>query len=79
VAIRPTKVRLHPLASTADAVDRLQGEVRRASYLGETMEYVVATPLGDVLVSSPDTQVPLEAGAAVALELPVGAVVLLQD
>ena len=78
VAIRPAKVRLHPLASTADALDRLQGEVRRASYLGETMEYVVATPLGDVLVSSPDTQVPLEAGAAVALELPVGTVVLLQ-
>ena len=69
VAIRPAKVRLHPLASTAGTVDRLQGEVRRASYLGETMEYVVATPLGDVLVSSPDTQVPLEAGAAVALEL----------
>jgi hypothetical protein len=43
------------------------------------MEYVVTTPLGDVLVSSPETQVPLEIGAAVAVELPVGAVVLLQD
>jgi len=39
----------------------------------------VTTPLGDVLVSSPETQVPLEIGAAVAVELPVGAVVLLQD
>jgi iron(III) transport system ATP-binding protein len=83
VAIRPARVRLHAAGAGvgADAVpgDTLPGEVRRASYLGETMEYVVSTPLGDVLVSSPDTQVPLEPGAAVAVELPVGAVVLLQD
>jgi iron(III) transport system ATP-binding protein len=79
VAIRPARVRLHGPGAGAVPGDMLPGEVRRASYLGETMEYVVSTALGDVLVASADTQGVLEVGAAVAVELPQDAVVLLQD
>jgi hypothetical protein len=57
----------------------LPGTVQRASYLGETMEYVVATDLGDVLVASPDTHTTLDVGVSVGVELPTDAVVLLRD
>ena len=79
VAIRPGRVRLHAPGPGAAPADTLPGTVRRASYLGETMEYVVTTALGDVLVASPDTHVALEPGRDVAVELPPAAVVLLRD
>jgi iron(III) transport system ATP-binding protein len=79
VAIRPGRVRLHAPGTGAAPAGTLPGTVRRASYLGETMEYVVTTALGDVLVASPDTHVALEPGMDVAVELPQAAVVLLRD
>jgi iron(III) transport system ATP-binding protein len=79
VAIRPGRVRLHAPGTGAAPAGTLPGTVRRASYLGETMEYVVTTTLGDVLVASPDTHVALEPGMDVAVELPQAAVVLLRD
>jgi hypothetical protein len=72
-------VRLHAPGTGAAPAGTLPGTVRRASYLGETMEYVVTTALGDVLVASPDTHVALEPGMDVAVELPQAAVVLLRD
>ena len=75
VAIRPARVRLH----RGGAEGLLAGTLRRASYLGETMEYTVSTGLGEVLVSSADTLETLSAGEAVGLELPVTALVLLGD
>jgi iron(III) transport system ATP-binding protein len=79
VAIRPGRVRLHAAPADAAPADTLPATVKRASYLGETMEYIVTTGLGDVLVASPDTHAPLGVGTAVAVELPAAAVVLLRD
>jgi iron(III) transport system ATP-binding protein len=75
VAIRPSRVRLH----RGGASGLLAGTLRRASYLGETMEYTVTTGLCEVLVSSADTRELLPVGEAVGLELPVASLVLLGD
>jgi len=43
------------------------------------MEYIVLSPLGELFVTSSDTDNPIAAGSTVALGFGVGDVVLLQD
>ncbi len=75
VAVRPNRVALLPAGSP----DALQAVVHKATYVGEHMEYSVQTPLGELFVTSSDTQNPVATGSAVALGFGAGDVVLLSD
>ena len=75
VAVRPSRVALLP-AGTPDA---LEAVVLKATYVGEHMEYIVQTPLGDLFVTSSDTQNPFAAGHPVAAGFGAGDVLLLSD
>jgi iron(III) transport system ATP-binding protein len=75
VAVRPNRVSLQD----AGSADTLEATVQKATYVGEQMEYTVQTVLGDLFVTSSDTDHPIAAGSAVALGFGVGDVVLLRD
>ncbi|MBL8338821.1 MAG: ABC transporter ATP-binding protein [Rhodoferax sp.] len=75
VAIRPNRVQIRP-AGTPDA---LAATIQKATYVGEQMEYMVQSPLGDLFVTSPDTEHPVAAGSSVALSFLPEDVVLLSD
>ena len=75
VAVRPNRVSLQ----VAGSPNTLEATVQKATYVGEQMEYMVHTALGDLFVTSADTDNPIAAGAAVALGFGVGDVVLLRD
>ncbi len=75
VAVRPNRVSLQPAGSP----DTLEATVLKATYVGEQMEYIVQTALGDLFVTSTDTDNPIAAGSNVALGFGVGDVVLLRD
>jgi hypothetical protein len=47
--------------------------------VGEQMEYMVQSPLGELFITSPDTMHPVAAGASVSLSFVQGDVVLLSD
>ncbi len=75
VAVRPNRVALMPTGSpgTLDAM------IQKATYVGEQMEYTVQTALGDLFVTSHDTDHPKTAGDKVAIGFGQGDVVLLGD
>ena len=75
VAVRPNRVALLPAGSP----NALQAVIQKATYVGEQMEYMVQTPLGDLFVTSADTDAPLAAGTSVAVAFAEGDVVLLGD
>jgi iron(III) transport system ATP-binding protein len=75
LAVRPNTVRLLPPGSP----NTLEGVVAKAIYVGEQMEYLVRTPLGELFVTSSDTEHPFAADTAVAVALREGDVVLLSD
>ncbi len=75
VAVRPNRVALLPVGSA----DALEAIVLKATYVGEHMEYIVQTALGDLFVTSPDTQNPIAPGSPVAAGFGAGDVVLLSD
>ncbi len=75
VAVRPNRVNLLPAGSP----HALEATIRKATYVGEQMEYMVQTPLGDLFITSPDTDHPVVAGASVALAFAADDVVLLGD
>ena len=75
VAVRPNRVALLP----AGSANALQAVIQKATYVGEQMEYMVQTPLGDLFVTSADTDSPLAAGTSVAVAFGAGDVVLLGD
>ena len=75
VAVRPNRVALLPAGSP----NALQAVIQKATYVGEQMEYMVQTPLGDLFVTSADTDSPLAAGTSVAVAFGEGDVVLLGD
>ncbi len=75
VAVRPNRVALLP----AGSANALQAVIQKATYVGEQMEYMVQTPLGDLFVTSADTDAPLAAGTSVAVAFAEGDVVLLGD
>ena len=75
VAVRPNRVALLP----AGSLNALEAVVLKATYVGEHMEYIVQTALGDLFVTSSDTQNPFAPGSAVAVAFGAGDVVLLSD
>ncbi len=75
VAVRPNRVTLLPAGSP----DTLEASVQKATYVGEQMEYTVQTPLGELFVTSADTERPFAPGASVAVSFHDGDVVLLSD
>ena len=64
LAIRPEALRIGP----ADA-EGLPATVRKASYLGHTMEYTLDTPVGDLFVVSQAVDAPLAAGTRASVTL----------
>jgi iron(III) transport system ATP-binding protein len=64
IAVRPEAWCVAPASGRG-----LSASVIRRSYLGRTMEYVMATPSGEVLVHASQVRAPLEAGAPVSLFL----------
>ena len=75
VAVRPNRVNILPAGSPR----ALEATIQKATYVGEQMEYMVQTPLGELFVTSPDTVHPVAAGSSVALSFVEGDVVLLSD
>jgi iron(III) transport system ATP-binding protein len=75
VAVRPNRVNILPPGSP----HALEASIQKATYVGEQMEYMVHTPLGELFVTSPDTEHPVAAGASVSLAFVEGDVVLLSD
>ena len=75
LAVRPNTVRLVPPGSP----NTLEGVVAKAIYVGEQMEYLVQTGLGELFVTSADTEHPFAADTPVAVALREGDVVLLSD
>ena len=75
MAVRPNTVTLLP-AGSPGAID---GVVRQAIYVGEQMEYLVQTALGDLFVTSADTEHPFAVDTPVAAALRESDVVLLSD
>ncbi len=65
VAIRPEAIRL----SGDGGGESLAGTVRKATYLGSHMEYVVETPLGEVFAVDHRVDAPIGPGAEVAVTL----------
>jgi iron(III) transport system ATP-binding protein len=66
VAIRPESLRI---ATSPPAAAHLPGTIRKASYLGERMEYTIETAIGELFVVDGAVAQPAAAGAAVYLVL----------
>ncbi|MEO5669255.1 MAG: ABC transporter ATP-binding protein [Ramlibacter sp.] len=64
IAVRPEAWRVAPASGRG-----LSASVIRRYYLGRVMEYVMATPSGEVLVHASQVRAPLEPGAPVSLFL----------
>jgi iron(III) transport system ATP-binding protein len=72
LALRPHRLRLTPAGQGA-----VPGECRRAAYLGSRIEYVIATPWGELLVFEHASQAPLDRGTPVGVAFdPEAAIVL---
>jgi len=63
VAIRPEAI----LLSSPSPGDGLQGKVSKLAYLGDHVEYTVATPIGVLFVTSAVTDAPFPPGSAVGI------------
>ena len=75
VAVRPNHIQLTPAGSR----EALEGRVLKATYVGERMEYRVQTPLGELFVTSSDTQRPIAPDSPVSVAFDDGHVALLSD
>ena len=68
---------------TGDQIARLEkaleGEVKKATYLGSHMEYTVATALGELFVIDPRVDRPLAPGSAVSALLGARGITLVRD
>jgi len=75
VAIRPEAFLIcrEPAADGA-----LRGTVSQAAYLGSRMEYSIASEIGELFVTSPAVDAPLEPGVAVALTLATRGIILIR-
>jgi iron(III) transport system ATP-binding protein len=72
LALRPHRLRLTPAGQGV-----VPGECKRAAYLGSRVEYVVATPWGELLVFESDTDTPLERGTPVGVAFDPDAAIVL--
>jgi len=72
LALRPHRLHLTPAGQGI-----VQGECKRAAYLGSRVEYVVTTPWGELLVFEQASRKPLERGTPVGVSFdPEAAIVL---
>ncbi len=72
LALRPHRLHLTPAGQGV-----VQGECKRAAYLGSRVEYVVTTPWGELLVFEQESRKPLERGTPVGVSFdPQAAIVL---
>ena len=72
VAIRPESIRLE-----AAGTSPLDGTVRKAAYLGHTMEYTVETAIGPLFTIDNRVDLPLAVGSRVAIAFaPHGVIVI---
>jgi iron(III) transport system ATP-binding protein len=72
LALRPHRLRLTPAGQGV-----VPGECKRAAYLGSRVEYVVATPWGELLVFEADTDAPLARGTPVGVAFDPDAAIVL--
>ena len=72
LAIRP-----HRLVLVAQGVGAFDGTVQRAAYLGSRIEYVVASPWGELLAFSADTATIRARGSPVGISFEPGAAIVL--
>jgi iron(III) transport system ATP-binding protein len=72
LAVRPNRLRVTPQGQGL-----LPGELKRAAYLGSRVEYVVATPWGELLVFDDGARNVLPRGSAVGLTFDPDAVIVL--
>jgi len=72
VAIRPEAIEMAPAGSPG-----IPGEVRKAAYLGQLMEYTLATPIGDLFVISTAVDRPLAPGQPLSVALASHGVVVI--
>lgn len=78
IAIHPGKIQIAPVGQWADDCG-LAGILRKMSYLGDHLEYIIETAIGDIVVHQAQTQSVHRIDAAVELYLPPEATVLLED
>jgi len=71
VAIRPEAIQLH-----AAGDEGLPATVRKAAYLGGTMEYTLETPIGELFAVSQAVEAPFARGETVAVTLMSNGVVV---
>ena len=79
LAAGPAKIAIRPhslLVREPGSVNGLPGTVRKSSYLGNHVDLIVASPVGELFVISPDTQRPLAAGESIALAFAETGIVL---
>jgi iron(III) transport system ATP-binding protein len=73
LAVRPQRLRVVDAGAGA-----LPGTCRRVAYLGSRIEYVVATPWGELLVFDPDARAPRRRDEAVAIAFDADAGIVLR-
>ncbi len=79
IAVQPGKIQLRRADQPSDGHPNMPGTLSKVSYLGDHLECVVTTPLGEILVHTPATVTPLTGGTDIVLSIPPSAVVLLDD
>jgi len=72
LAVRPNRLRV-----TAQGQGLLGGELKRAAYLGSRVEYVVATPWGELLIFEDDARNVLPRGTPVGVAFQPDAVIVI--
>jgi ABC-type Fe3+/spermidine/putrescine transport system ATPase subunit len=72
LALRPHKLRL-----VAAGAGRLDGRCQRVDYLGSHIEYLIASPWGELLVFGPVTPDAPRAGSSVGLDFDTADAVVL--
>ena len=80
LSIRPHQVRLGASSDAGEGTNALRGTVRRAAFLGDTIDYEIAIAGSDVLLRAAAAPTPrFEVGAAVGLRVDPGACVPLAE
>ncbi len=67
LAVHPHAIVLETPSASSEASTGLPGRVLHAVYLGSHMEYTLHTAAGELFATSPDTQMPLQAGEDVCI------------
>jgi iron(III) transport system ATP-binding protein len=80
LSIRPHQVKLGAPGEAADGANALRGSVRRAAFLGDSVDYEIVVAGSDLVLRAAAAPTPrLEVGAAVAVRIDPGACVPLAE